>query len=118
MTQRVTPTELYEQFSDRLDLHWVTGKREAAEREIESTDFQTRPSLVGFLSLIHSTRIQVIGREEFDWLGSLEADVRKEILARIMDDQPAAIIVANDLEVAEDLRSLAEETTTPLLSSG
>jgi len=118
MTQRVTPTELYEQFSDRLDLHWVTGKREAAEREIESTDFQTRPSLVGFLSLIHSTRIQVIGREEFDWLGSLEADVRKEILARIMDGRPAAIIVANGLEVADDLRSLAEATTTPLLTSG
>lgn len=118
MTQRVTPAELYEQFSDRLDLHWITGKREAAEREIESTGFQTRPSLVGFLSLIHSTRIQIIGREEFDWLGSLEAEVRRKVLARIMDGRPAAIIVANGLEVADDLRSLAEATTTPLLTSG
>ncbi len=118
MTQRVTPAELYEQFSDRLSLRWITGKREAAEREIESTGFQTRPSLVGFLSLIHSTRIQVIGSEEFDWLEAQEARARKNILTNIMNDRPAAIIVANGLEVADDLRALAEETTTPLLSSG
>ncbi len=117
MTQRVTPAELYEQFSDRLDLRWVCGKSEARKRELEPTGFHSRPSLVGFLTPIHSTRIQVIGREEFDWLEGLDSRTRWETLARIMDDQPAAIIVANGLEVADDLAKLARENDTPLLTS-
>ncbi|HSH26327.1 MAG TPA: HPr(Ser) kinase/phosphatase [Wenzhouxiangella sp.] len=117
MIQRVTPAELYEQFSERLDLRWVSGKSEAGKRELEPTGFHSRPSLVGFLTPIHSTRIQIIGREEFDWLEGLPSRARWETLARIMDDQPAAIIVANGLEVADDLARLAEENNTPLLTS-
>jgi HPr kinase/phosphorylase len=117
MSQRVTPAELYEQFSDRLDLHWVNGKSEAVRRELEPTRFHSRPSLVGFLNLIHSTRIQVIGREEYDWLEGLDARTRWETLARIMDARPAAIIVANSLEVADDLLKQARETDTPVLTS-
>ena len=117
MIQRITPAELYEQFSERLDLRWVSGKSEAGKRELEPTGFHSRPSLVGFLTPIHSTRIQIIGREEFDWLEGLSSRARWETLARIMDDQPAAIIVANGLEVADDLARLAEENNTPLLTS-
>lgn len=117
MTSSVTPAELFEQFSDRLDLHWVTGKAEAARRELEPTGFHSRPSLVGFLNLIHSTRIQVIGREEFDWLEGLDSRTRWESLAQIMDSRPAAIIVANGLEVPDDLQTLAEESATPVLTS-
>ena len=44
MTQRVTPAELYEQFSDRLDLRWICGKSEAGRRELEPTGFtRVRP---------------------------------------------------------------------------
>ncbi len=117
MTTRVTPAELHDQFAERLGLAWVCGKREARLREIEPTGFQTRPSLVGFLNLIHSTRIQVIGREEFAWLEGLDSRIRWESLARIMDSRPAAIIVANGLEVADDLEQLARESNTPLLTS-
>ncbi len=117
MTTRITPAELHDQFADRLGLAWVCGKNEARLREIKPTGFQIRPSLVGFLNLIHSTRIQVIGREEFDWLEGLDSRTRWESLARIMDARPAAIIVANGLEVADDLEQLARESNTPLLTS-
>lgn len=117
MNPRVTPAELFEQFSERLDLRWVNGKSEAAKREIEPSGFHSRPSLVGFLNLIHSTRIQIIGREEYDWLEGLDARTRWETLARIIDARPAAIIVANGLEVADDLVRLAGETDTPVLTS-
>lgn len=117
MTASVTPAELFERFAERLDLNWITGKSEAARRTLTPTGFQSRQSLVGFLNLIHSTRIQVIGREEFDWLESLDSRIRWESLARIMDSRPAAIIVANSLEVADDLKQLAEESSTPLMTS-
>ena len=117
MTSSVSPAELYEQFAERLGLSWVCGKSEAPQRELRPTGFQARPSLVGFLNLIHSTRIQVIGREEFAWLEALDSRVRWESIARIMDARPAAIIVANGLEVADDLQQLARESNTPLLTS-
>ncbi len=117
MTSSVSPAELYEQFAERLGLNWVCGKSEAGRRELKPTGFQARPSLVGFLNLIHSTRIQVIGREEFDWLEALDSRARWESIARIMDARPAAIIVANGLEVADDLQQLARESNTPLLTS-
>ena len=117
MTSSVTPAELYEQFAGRLGLNWVCGKSEAHRRELRPTGFHARPSLVGFLNLIHSTRIQVIGREEFDWLEGLDSRVRWESIARVMDARPAAIIVANELEVADDLQQLAKESNTPLLTS-
>src|SRR5699024_9580600 len=47
----------------------------------------------------------------------LPSRARWETLARIMGDEPAAIIVANGLEVADDLARLAEENDTPLLTS-
>ena len=117
MTSSVTPAELHEQFAERLGLTWVCGKSEARRRELTPTGFHARPSLVGFLNLIHSTRIQVIGREEFDWLEGLDSRVRWESIARVMDARPAAIIVANGLEVADDLQQLARESNTPLLTS-
>ncbi|QOC21886.1 HPr(Ser) kinase/phosphatase [Wenzhouxiangella sp. AB-CW3] len=115
MTASVTPAELHERFAERLGLEWVCGRGQARHREIKPTGFKTRPSLVGFLNLIHSTRIQVIGREEYDWLEGLDSRIRWESLAKVMDARPAAIIVANGLEVADDLEQLARESNTPLM---
>jgi HPr kinase/phosphorylase len=117
MTSKITPVELFEHFSDRLGLRWVAGKRSAAERHITATSFKVRPSLVGFLNLIHPNRVQVIGEEEVQWLDSLEAKQRWETIARIVDLQPAAVIVAGGLEVDGDLEQWARESGTPLFSA-
>ena len=117
MTSQITAAELFQHYSDRLDLRWVTGKRQAHHRKISAINFKVRPSLVGFLNLIHPNRIQVIGEEELDWLDSLEAKNRWETIARIVDLQPAAIIVAGDLEVDDDLEQWARESGTPLMTS-
>jgi HPr kinase/phosphorylase len=117
MSTSVTPVELYQSFSDRLGLRWVAGETNGGKRRMTATSFRARPSLVGFLNLIHPNRIQVIGEEEIDWLDSLEAKNRWETVARIMDLQPAAIIVAGGVEIADDLEQWARETGTPLLTS-
>ncbi len=117
MTDSVTPAELFERFNSQLGLRWVAGKSAAQKRHITATRFSQRPSLVGFLNLIHPNRIQIIGEEEFEWLENLDARVRWETIARVVDEKPAAIIVGGGLEVAGDLEQWARESNTPLLTS-
>jgi HPr kinase/phosphorylase len=117
MNVSITSAELYLSFSDRLGLRWISGKNAATERQITATSFRVRPSLVGFLNLIHPNRVQVIGEEEMAWLDGLDAKSRWETIARIFDLQPAAVIVAGGLEVADDLEQWARESRAPLLTS-
>ena len=113
----MTAAELYQGFSDRLELRWVAGKREAESRKITATSFDVRPSLVGFLNLIHPNRVQVIGEKELAWLDGLDAKLRWETVARIIDLQPAAIVIASGLDMPEDLEQSAREAHTPLMTS-
>ena len=117
MSDSITALELYDRFQGQLDLSWVCGRKAADRRLIEAASFRLRPSLVGFMSLIHPNRVQVIGEEEMSWLDSLEAKRRWETVARIMDLQPAALIVASDLSVPDDLERAAAESYTPLIRS-
>jgi HPr kinase/phosphorylase len=117
MTASITPAELFQAYAERLDLRWVCGRRSAENRTITGASIRSRPSLIGFLSLIHPNRIQVIGEEEDAWLDGLDAKARWEAIARIVDSQPAALIVASGIEVADDLESWAEESGTPLMTS-
>ncbi|MFP4208947.1 MAG: HPr(Ser) kinase/phosphatase [Wenzhouxiangella sp.] len=110
-------TELLERFGTRLDLTRITGPEQEQEPRISALRPGSRPSLVGFLNLIHPNRIQVIGEEELDWLDAMDAKSRWETLARIMDARPAAVIVAGGLEVARDLEQAARDTGTVLLKA-
>lgn len=118
MIPRFTLAELFEQFRERLDLHWIAGQALAEEREIQPAGVHSRPALVGFLTPIHSTRVQIIGHEEFDWLARLDEEARRNTLTFIMQEGPAAILISSGLEVDEELIRLATEQQIPLLASG
>jgi len=111
-------SELFERFSEQLDLRWISGRRHADKRTLSVASFRSRPSLVGYLNLIHPNRIQVLGREELEWLDQLGAKKRWETIAEICAGRPAALIVASGGDVGEDLEELSRDNETPLLSSG
>ncbi|MGK7296899.1 MAG: HPr(Ser) kinase/phosphatase [Candidatus Wenzhouxiangella sp. M2_3B_020] len=111
-------TELVERFGEQLDLRWISGRRHAGRQTISVASFRTRPSLVGYLNLIHPNRIQVLGLEELTWLDQLDAKKRWETVAEIFAAHPAALIVASGGEVGDDLEELARDSETPLLKSG
>jgi HPr kinase/phosphorylase len=117
MTGRISLAELVQSHAERLGLRWLCGKRAAEQRHIAATSVRARPSLVGFLNLIHPNRIQVVGEEEMQWLDGLDAKSRWETIARIVDLQPAAVIIAGELEVPDDLEQWAQESQMPLLVS-
>jgi len=114
----MTVSELVDRFSERLELRWISGRRHADKRTLSVASFRARPSLVGYLNLIHPNRIQVLGREELLWLDQLDAKKRWETIAGICAERPAALIVASGAEVGDDLEELSRESDTPLLRSG
>nr|WP_239056863.1 HPr(Ser) kinase/phosphatase [Wenzhouxiangella limi] len=106
-----------ERFGKRLGLTKITGPDAASDAQISAFRPGSRPSLVGFLNLIHPNRVQVIGEEELDWLDGLDAKTRWETLAKIMDARPATVIVAGGVEIARDLEQAARESGTVLLKA-
>lgn len=113
----MTVSELVERFSQRLELRWISGRRHAGKQTLSVASFRARPSLVGYLNLIHPNRIQVLGLEELAWLDQLDAKKRWETIAGICAQRPAALIVASGGEVGDDLEELVRESNTPLLRS-
>ncbi len=114
----MTVAALVERFGKQLDLRWISGRRHADERTLSVVSFRARPSLVGYLNLIHPNRIQVLGQEEMAWLDQLGAKKRWETIAEICADRPAALIVAGAGDVGDDLEELSRDNETPLLCSG
>jgi HPr kinase/phosphorylase len=117
VARSITLAELVERVGPRLGLSWISGGEGASETRISAFRAGSRPSLVGFLNLIHPNRLQIIGEEELHWLDGLDAKTRWETLARIMDARPAAVIVAGNVEVARDLEQAARESNTALLKA-
>jgi HPr kinase/phosphorylase len=115
--QEISVAELFQRFHERLELAWICGRRHAAQHVLSASSFQTRPSLVGYLNLIHPNRVQVLGLEELAWLDQLDARTRWQTIAAIFSARPAALIVASGGEVGRDLEDLARESGTPLLRS-
>ncbi len=116
-SRSITPTQLLEKFGERLGLVAITAPKDSDDALISAFKAGSRPSLVGFLNLIHPNRVQVVGDEEATWLDSLDAKTRWETLAKIMDARPAALIIAGGVDLARDLEQAARENEVTLLKA-
>jgi HPr kinase/phosphorylase len=115
---RITAAELFEQQHERLELRWIAGQRGAAERVVEAVDtVARRPSLAGYLNTIYPNKVQILGTEELSWLDGLDARQRWEIIHRVINYRPLALVISKSQPCPEDLRIAAEESETPLWSS-
>jgi HPr kinase/phosphorylase len=113
----MTVRELFDQVSERMKLHWVAGQR-GETRVIEPGENLTRrPSLAGYLNIIFPNKVQIIGTEELNFLDSLDPRQRWEMIEKIVNFRPAALVVTKDQSMPADLRAAANETDTPLWQS-
>jgi len=109
MNRRITVNEIFARMQERLDLTWEMGSK-GGNRAVESDEATpSRPSLVGFLSLIHPDRIQVLGAEEISYLDGLEARKNWEAVAEIIAQTPVLCLMANKLAVPNDLGQVCED---------
>lgn len=114
MTDRLSARELFDELGERLELRWVGGQR-GGERLIERGEhLSRRPSLAGYLNVIHPNKVQIIGSAELAWLDGLDARTRWEVLLKIMESRPLAMVITQNQSCPADLRDAAEESDTPL----
>ena len=94
MSQRITAGQLFEQMRERLGLTWAAGTA-SAERVIVAGDTNARrPSLAGYLNIIYPNKVQILGTEELTWLDGLDARARWEVIEKIMQARPLALVIS------------------------
>jgi HPr kinase/phosphorylase len=114
MLNRITSSEVFEELKDRLSLKWLASPG-GGVRVLERTETLTRrPSLAGYLNVIHPNKIQIIGASELQWLDSLDARQRWETLEKITGFNPMALVITQNQSCPTDLRNACEESDTPL----
>jgi HPr kinase/phosphorylase len=114
MADRLRARELFDELGERLELRWLAGQR-GGERVLERGEhLSRRPSLAGYLNVIHPNKVQIIGSAEIAWLDGLDARNRWEVLQKIMDGRPLAMVITQNQSCPADLRDAAEESDTPL----
>ncbi|HBD19549.1 MAG TPA: HPr(Ser) kinase/phosphatase [Arenimonas sp.] len=114
MADRLRARELFSELGERLELRWIAGQR-GGERVIERGEhLSRRPSLAGYLNVIHPNKVQIVGSAELAWLDGLDARTRWEVLQKIMQSRPLAMVITQDQPCPADLRDAVEESDTPL----
>ncbi len=114
MTRSLTAHELYDEVRTRLDLSW-DGTHEGGERKIEIAEGrQRRPSLVGYLNLIHPNKIQILGAEEIAFLDGLTAVERRTTIQRMVKVQPAVLVVARSIDPPADVIAASRRNRIPI----
>ena len=117
MSQSISARELFEAIEKRLDVVWLSG-REGGDREIVVDEKQSdRPSMVGFLNLVHPNAVQILGNEEFEYLDALPATERAATLVDIVAKHPVALIFADGRDVPDEWTHVVEESPTPVWRS-
>jgi HPr kinase/phosphorylase len=113
----VTAYDLFEALQKRLDLQWISGPRQGDVPTISSADITDRPTLAGFLNLIHPNRVQVLGDAEIRYLSELDERELQSTVRRILQGHPLAIITADGLSTPAPLIDAACGHSTSLMSS-
>lgn len=100
-----------------MKLHWVSDDDGQDSFAISAEEMGPRPSMAGFLNLIHPNRIQVLGWEEIRFLDSLQGDEQRATVSRMLSLQPLAILVGDKLELPDLVLSETAGTRTALIRS-
>lgn len=118
MTRSLTAHELFDEVRTRLDMSW-DGTHEGGERKIEIAEGrQRRPSLVGYLNLIHPNKVQILGAEELAFLDGLSAIERRTTIQRMVKVQPAVLVVTRGLDPPADVIAASRRNRIPVWRTG
>jgi HPr kinase/phosphorylase len=114
-----TVLQLFADNRDALGLRWLAGEPVGPVSDVQipwNSRFAT-PDMVGFLNLIHPLRIQVLGRQEIDYLARFAEKRHRLLLAELGSARPPAILVAEGLTPPAGLMEVCEEEQIPLIGT-
>lgn len=116
MEGTATVSTLLQRYEQRLALHWIAGQ-DGQQRTLSCSDATPGMSLIGHLNIIHPNRLQLLGELELDYFNALAPAERRDLIKQLCNAQPAAIILAEQLSIPDDLKQACEQSQTPLLGS-
>ncbi len=113
----ISVENVFRDTASQLGLTWVAGHA-GGGRQLSSETIQ-RPTLalIGHLNFVHPNRVQVLGCAEMDYLRKLSADALHDAIEHLFSTEIAAVIVANNEPVPENMMKAAETSQTPLFTS-
>lgn len=98
-------------------MQWVVGSGKGQNRSVSDLDLTARPSLAGYLNLIHPNKVQVLGDAELSYLDRLPEQQRTETLDAVLQDDLLAVVLGDGLEAPDDLVERSGRCDVPLLVS-
>ncbi len=90
------------------------------EREVVVSNANiNRPGLplTGFFEHFEPSRIQIIGKSEYNYLAELPLEMRQKRLRQFMCREPIAIVYSTSLEPCETMLEMVDEFDIPLLQT-
>lgn len=117
MARSLTASTLYDELQERLGLQWIVGSGKGQDRAVSDHDLTARPSLAGYLNLIHPNKVQVLGDEEIDYIDRLPERQRAETLDAVFETDLLAIMIGDGLQPPDDLIERSGLNDVPILIS-
>jgi HPr kinase/phosphorylase len=113
----VNVRQIFEDKQARLELRHIAGA-DGGDRRITSDEVSaSNNGLIGHLNLIHPNWVQVLSKNEVDYLLRLALQERHNAFQTIQNNDPACLIVAGMEIVPDELICFANETCIPLFCS-
>lgn len=111
----ITVQFFYEQTKERFKLSKATEAEINPDTAITEKDIH-RPglALAGYVDLFTHNRVQVFGNTEIQYLEHLSAEERERTLNRFTSFDVPCIIVTNNNQIPEELKSACERKAIPL----
>jgi HPr kinase/phosphorylase len=106
--------ELEQNRQPQFGLTLMAG-RKGLKRKISHTQVQKMGlALTGFVEFVNRERLQVLGKTEMVYLGTLAPDVQREVIQRICGLEIACIVVTRGLEIPRVFLDEADRKGIPL----
>ncbi len=109
-------TVFIKKIADHFKLEVITEPSDIEKRKVKSSDIY-RPGLqlaVDFFEFYDEARLQLFGKMEIAYLGSLTSEKRKATLDKLFSHKVPAVIVTRGLEAYPELIESAKEYGIPL----
>lgn len=111
--RQISVAQLFEDHRDKLQLTWISAIN--VDRHVELKESGNYGAdVVGHLNLIHPERLQVLGEAEERWAGSKEPERFRELLSKVLEAHPPALLIADGLAPNPIVRASCDATQTPL----
>ena len=117
MSTTLDTRTLYSALESKLGLSWISGEEHQDEPIHVSSEDDKETSLVGHLNLISQHRIQILGKQELDYLDSLKKNSRNDAVSQLFSGTSHLVIVTHKLAAPDYLQTAAIQSNTPLLSA-